>query len=81
MATLTVRDLDDQLKAQLRVRAAHNGRSMEAEVRQILRDALEARPEPAEPGLGTQIHRRFRDLDWDHIELPARTERARAAQL
>ncbi|TMZ65819.1 plasmid stabilization protein, partial [Klebsiella pneumoniae] len=33
MATLTIRDFDDELKAALRVRAAEHGRSMEAEVR------------------------------------------------
>lgn len=44
MATLTIRDFDDELKAALRVRAAEHGRSMESEVREILRTALE-RPE------------------------------------
>lgn len=36
MATLTIRDFDDDLKAALRVRAAQHGRSMESEVREIL---------------------------------------------
>ena len=40
MASITIRDLDDALKARLRVRAAENGRSMEEEVRAILRAAL-----------------------------------------
>ncbi len=44
---LTVRGIDDDLKRQLRVRAAENGRSMEAEVRQILRHAL-GLPSPEE---------------------------------
>jgi phosphopantothenoylcysteine decarboxylase/phosphopantothenate--cysteine ligase len=39
MASLTVRQLDDKLKAQLRLRAAKNGRSVEDEVRTILRSA------------------------------------------
>src|SRR4029078_11140249 len=39
MASLTVRQLDDKLKAQLRLRAARNGRSVEDEVRTILRNA------------------------------------------
>ncbi|MBI1202330.1 MAG: bifunctional phosphopantothenoylcysteine decarboxylase/phosphopantothenate--cysteine ligase CoaBC [Rhodopseudomonas sp.] len=39
MASLTVRQLDDALKQQLRLRAARNGRSVEDEVRTILRDA------------------------------------------
>ncbi|MFZ4071829.1 MAG: FitA-like ribbon-helix-helix domain-containing protein [Caulobacterales bacterium] len=37
MASLTIRNLDDDIKERLRVRAAHNGRSMEEEARAILR--------------------------------------------
>ena len=40
MAALTIRNIDELLKARLRVRAAHHGRSMEEEVRHILRSAL-----------------------------------------
>ncbi|MBU6312348.1 MAG: Arc family DNA-binding protein [Actinomycetales bacterium] len=40
MATLTIRDLDDSVRDQLRVRAARHGRSMEAEVREILAEAV-----------------------------------------
>jgi len=43
MANLTIRKLDDALKAELRQRAAGNGRSMEDEVRTILRDACHKR--------------------------------------
>ena len=39
MASLTVRQLDEALKQQLRLRAARNGRSVEDEVRSILRSA------------------------------------------
>ncbi|MGA7430778.1 MAG: bifunctional phosphopantothenoylcysteine decarboxylase/phosphopantothenate synthase, partial [Xanthobacteraceae bacterium] len=39
MASLTVRQLDDKLKRLLRLRAARHGRSMEDEVRVILRQA------------------------------------------
>lgn len=46
MTALSVRDLDPEVKAKLRVRAAENGRSMEAEVRAILADAVH---EPARP--------------------------------
>lgn len=44
MATLTVRNLDDALVRQLRVRAAEHGRSAEAEHREILRMALTGAP-------------------------------------
>jgi plasmid stability protein len=41
---MTIRNLDDELKARLRVRAARHGHSMEEEVRGILRDVLAAEP-------------------------------------
>jgi len=47
MTQLTIRGIDDRLKRALRVRAAENGRSMEAEMRQILRAALSV-PSPEE---------------------------------
>lgn len=40
MAAITIRDLDDAAKERLRVRAAMNGRSMEAEARSLLEDAV-----------------------------------------
>jgi phosphopantothenoylcysteine decarboxylase/phosphopantothenate--cysteine ligase len=45
MASLTIRKLDDAIKAELRLRAARNGRSVEDEVRVILREASQ----PASP--------------------------------
>lgn len=40
MATLTVRNLDDDVVKRLRIRAAEHGRSAEAEHREILRASL-----------------------------------------
>jgi antitoxin FitA len=60
MATLTIRDLDEELRARLRVRAAERGRSMEAEVREILRDSL-AKPR-GNDRLGSRIRQRFATL-------------------
>ena len=45
MGQLTVRQVDDELVRALKVRAARHGRSAEAEVREILRNALRS-PEP-----------------------------------
>ena len=42
MASLTIRKLDEAIKAELRLRAARNGRSVEDEVRVILREAATA---------------------------------------
>ena len=44
MASLLLRNLEDSVKARLRVRAAEHGRSMEDEARHIIRDALEREP-------------------------------------
>lgn len=60
MATLTIRNVDPEIQKRLRVRAAQNGRSMEAELRVILRDVL-SQPESLEPttNLAEAIRRRF----------------------
>jgi phosphopantothenoylcysteine decarboxylase/phosphopantothenate--cysteine ligase len=42
MAQLVVRNPEEEVKARLRDRAARNGRSMEEEIREILRDAANA---------------------------------------
>ena len=76
MATITIRNLDDELKSRLRVRAAEHGRSMEEEARRILGEALN---DPAHEGLGTRIRERFAALGGVELELPERSEAARAA--
>jgi plasmid stability protein len=49
MATLTIRNVPDQIRDTLRVRAAMNGRSLEAEIRKIIVEAVDgARPGPDE---------------------------------
>ena len=56
-ASITIRNLDGRVKERLRVRAAQNGRSMEAEARSILSDTLA--PGEAEPvNLAEAIRRR-----------------------
>jgi phosphopantothenoylcysteine decarboxylase/phosphopantothenate--cysteine ligase len=49
MASLTVRKLDEGIKAYLRLRSAKNGRSVEEEVRVILREYMEGVPVSAAP--------------------------------
>jgi phosphopantothenoylcysteine decarboxylase / phosphopantothenate---cysteine ligase len=48
MASLTIRKLDEGVKAYLRLRSARNGRSVEEEVRVILRETIQGRPYSAE---------------------------------
>lgn len=78
-STLTVRNLDEAVKAKLRIQAAENGRSMEAEARAILRESLLGGA-PTER-LGTWIHEQFADLGGVELDLPDRDEPARAAEL
>jgi antitoxin FitA len=79
MAALSIRDLDDDVRERLRVRAARNGRSMEAEVRVILADAVR---EPDDSGglFGTLMER-FAELGGVELDLPPRAARPRAAEL
>lgn len=71
MASITIRKLDDQTKARLRVRAAHHRRSMEDEARNILRLAL-AESEAMPRDLASAIHRRFKALGGVRLRVPAR---------
>jgi antitoxin FitA len=44
MASITIRNIDDEVKSRLRLQAAQNNRSMEEEVRIILKEALQISP-------------------------------------
>ncbi len=54
MAQFVVRSIEDAVKRRLQRRAARHGRSMEEEVREILRSAVNHDDEPT-GGLGTEI--------------------------
>jgi len=71
MASITLRNLDDQTKERLRVRAARQGRSMEDEARNILRAALAQDTKPAR-NLAQAIRNRFEPLGGVELELPER---------
>ena len=60
----------ERLKRRLRMRAAENGRSIDEEVRDILRSTLSEAPLPKDLGRG--IHARFAALGGGHLELPDR---------
>ncbi len=76
MASITIRNLKDETKKKLRMRAAENGRSLEAEARDIL-DRSAAAPKPVKPMNGLEIFKPLRDLVEKYggfeLELPPRT--------
>ena len=59
MAQFTVRNLEEDVKNQLKLRAMRHGTSLEAEVREILRDAVKADALAPSQGLGSRIAARF----------------------
>lgn len=79
MASITIRNLDDQLKAELRLAAARHGHSMEEEVRIILRDTL-SQPRKQE-GLGTRIRKRFAAAGGADLDFPSRSDLPRAPDM
>ena len=72
MATITIRNLDEKIKRRLQVRAALNGRSMEAEAREMLSGELTDGPPEAREDLGSAIHTRFAALGGVDPEIPER---------
>jgi plasmid stability protein len=81
MAQVVVRKLNETVKKRLKQRAARRGHSMEAEIRDILREAVQEK-EARQEGLGTFIARQFSGkgigIDFDISEW--RGEKARPAR-
>jgi plasmid stability protein len=76
MASITVRGLDDQVKERIRSIARLNGRSLEAELRQIITRAASAdntAEDIAQTDIGTQIQAIFKG-SGEGLELPSRNE-------
>ena len=77
MASITIRNLNDDVKTKLRMhrcsvrQAAEHGRSMEAEARLILAEAVAREVAPAR-GLGTAIHELFKPFGGVDLDLPPR---------
>lgn len=70
MASITIRNLEDDLKRRLRIRAAEHGRSMEEEAREILRHVV---TEPKAPrNLAAAIRARVASQGGVELDLPAR---------
>ncbi len=79
MASISVRNLSDEVRDRLRLMAASHGRSMEEEVRSILTAAVEQRATP--DNLFVSLVERFGAIGGVELELPRRSTPARGAQL
>jgi len=71
MASITIRNLDEQTKERLRIRAAQQKRSMEEEARSILRAGL-ARDATVPRNLAQVIRQRFERFGGAELVLPKR---------
>jgi plasmid stability protein len=71
MASITIRRLDDGVKAKLRVSAASHGRSMEEEAREILKAGLTGKRAP-KLNLADSIRRHFAPLGGVELVFPPR---------
>jgi plasmid stability protein len=70
VASITIRNLDDDIKQRLRVRAAEHGRSMEEEARDILRRVMTDAASPRD--LAAAIRARVTAAARAELKLPAR---------
>jgi len=77
MADVSIRNLDDKVRERLRIRAAAHGRSMEAEMRAILVEAVRE-PGDDEGILGALVER-FDELGGIDLDLPSRSAPLQAA--
>lgn len=71
MASITIRRLDEDIKTRLRMRAAENHRSMEEEVRVILRDVVTG-GDHGPRNLATFTRQCFASVGGVDLELPTR---------
>ncbi|HEY2069152.1 MAG TPA: hypothetical protein VGG48_06330 [Rhizomicrobium sp.] len=85
MAQLLVRNLEETVKRRLKQRAAKNGRSLEGEVREILRSVAGRPKKPAKPakrmqgkGIGTELIEIFAGKVPPEFKIPRRDEPVRA---
>ena len=70
MASITIRNLDDEVNIRLHVRASANGRSMEEEARVILREAVSREAEPE--NLASFVRECFAPYGGVDLEIPPR---------
>ena len=72
MTQITIRNLDDAVRLKLKTRAAAKGRSLEAELRDIITQA--ASEAVVAPNIGRSIRARFKAAGGVELDIPARAE-------
>lgn len=70
MASLTIRNLPDEVKTKLKVQAAHQGQSLEAHARQILQQAADS--SEAQVDIVKTFDSYFGNDNGVDLELPSR---------
>jgi len=71
MTQITIRQIDDSVRFKLKMRAAAKGRSLEAELREIITQA--ASEEPVLQNVGRSILARFQRLGGVELNIPPRS--------
>jgi antitoxin FitA len=72
MTQITIRNLDDAVRLKLRARAATKGRSLEAELRDIITRAASEIEPPAH--VGRSIRQRFQHTGGVELDIPPRSK-------
>lgn len=73
MASITIRNLDDSIKAKLRLQAAEHGLSMEQEAREILRNSLSPDADTINKASSVErIRQRFAGYAIEELPIPKR---------
>ena len=81
MAQLIVRNLEDDIRDKLRALAVEHGRSMEEEIREILREAALRTSIGPRTKLGSRLARRFSELGLEREIEELRGQPAKPADL
>lgn len=71
MSSITVRNIEESIKAGLRIRAARHGCSMEQEARNILKQTIAQEP-PEQISFAELVNRRFKGIAVQYLPIPAR---------
>jgi plasmid stability protein len=79
MAAVLIRNLPEATHRALKRRAKSHGRSTEAEIRDILEQAVRTNKPKEKMGLGDKLQAFGRKFGGIELEIPPRTDKARAA--